>query len=218
MGLAFTSGAAPAEIPYISLFAGIFLSLLGSLPPGMISLSVAQASVRKGLRPAIMMAIGASLVEVLQARISFQFGELFGEMDGLKTGFNILAAVIFGCLGSYFMVQKPTAPKPNAKAIGNSFALLSGAWVSSLNVLAFPYWIFYGTYLEMQGLSASTDLARWSLSLGVGIGTFGVLGLYAVAGQKLTARLPVVAQSTHRIVGGMLLGLSLIQIISLLPT
>jgi len=49
------------------LSAGFALSLFGSLPPGLISLTLSQNSIARGLAAAMAVALGAAVAEFFQA-------------------------------------------------------------------------------------------------------------------------------------------------------
>ncbi|HSB94394.1 MAG TPA: hypothetical protein VLC28_14825, partial [Flavitalea sp.] len=49
---------------------GMFISFLGTLPLGTLNISAMQISVSDGIRPALLFAVGALLVEIIYVRIS----------------------------------------------------------------------------------------------------------------------------------------------------
>jgi threonine/homoserine/homoserine lactone efflux protein len=65
-------------------FLGLGLSFIGSLPFGIINTTVAETTVRKGLRPGVAMSVGASLVEFFQAVLSLFLGM------GIYQGFKVI--------------------------------------------------------------------------------------------------------------------------------
>jgi len=192
----------------IPCLAGLLLSFVGSMPPGMINLTVAKAAIDRGLRRALWIGLGAALVESLQAWLALQFAATLRAWEGWQVWFQVVAVVVLGSIGLFYLLAKPQAPAAKAMRARQTlrdFGL--GLWISSLNLLAFPYWVFYGTYLQGQDLLRKTPLELAAMSLGVGLGTFGLLWLYAQGGQALVNRLPTVLRWTHRAVGAVMLGL-----------
>lgn len=196
----------------IPFLAGFLLSFIGSMPPGMINLTVAKAAIDKGLRRALWIGLGAALVESLQAWLALQFAATLRAWEGWQVWFQVLAVIVLGGIGLFYLLSKPR--RPIARAIHprqnlRDFGL--GLWISSLNLLAFPYWVFYGTYLQGQHLLHMVPRELVAMSLGVGLGTFLLLWLYARGGQVLVNRLPAVMHWTHRAVGAVMIGLGMWQ-------
>lgn len=54
-------------------FIALGLSFIGSLPFGMINMTVAHTAIRKGMQAAIFTALGAALVELIQVFIALKF-------------------------------------------------------------------------------------------------------------------------------------------------
>lgn len=200
----------------LPFLAGLALSFLGSLPPGIISMTVTSVSIRKGIEAALIVGAGAAVIEIIQAWLSIQFTLLYVEQEAVSHYFQLATIPIFLGLGIYYWLVQTSPPQNKPYSFEQSFKL--GAGVSTLNLLAFPYWIFYGTYLQHQGILPSNQLAIGAISLGVGIGTFVLLGIYAKAGQLLLNRLPLVNTWVNKGVGTIMLGLGTWQVVLLVNT
>lgn len=179
--------------------AGFVLSFVGSLPPGLISLTVTNENIRRGVRSALWIALGASLVEMIQAFVSVQFSQMLSIQEGILPYFRWASVLVFLALGIYLFAQKP-----RLKTTGRDYAyrdFLLGVVVSSLNFLAYPYWIFYGTYLQAESW---LGMSIWDgLFLGIGVcgGTFLAMLVYISLSKWMVDSLPQVIGAVNKGLG-----------------
>ncbi|MEO0472973.1 MAG: LysE family transporter [Bacteroidota bacterium] len=198
----------------IAFLAGFVLSYVGSMPLGMINLTVAETTIQRGYRPALTIALGASLVELIQSFVSIQFTQLYMDNPQIKQGIALAAIPIFAGIGLYYLLKPPKPPKLDSQETkGKATDFFKGVLVSALNLLAFPYWVFYGSYLSAEGLLAINFPSLGILSLGVGCGTMALLWTYARLSLLVMNRMDKIAKITGRVIGGLFLALALWQLI-----
>jgi threonine/homoserine/homoserine lactone efflux protein len=193
---------------------GAALSFLGSLPFGMINTSVAETAMRKDFRAGLEASAGASLVEFFQAVLSLLLIDVFVKSAFLDKAFQIVALVVFAVLAVYYLLearkdQKPHKPKVNKLPALPDFA--RGALISSLNVLAFPYWIFYGAWLYANGWMQTGWTDTLVFSAGTMLGVFLALLLYAWLGVFLMTRATRIAKRVNWLLGLLFLALAAYQ-------
>lgn len=202
---------------WLLFFSGFVLSWLGSIPPGLISLSVAQTAALRGLRAALVLGAGAAVAEFFQAWIAAEAAGWFLQHPTVERGLRWAAVPVFLGMGAWLTfwpnagsagAAAPTAsPVTEGKTIAHFF--LKGLLISVFNLLAIPYWLAYCAGLR------STDWWRegwWPtliFSAGVTTGTFLALALYAAAAQWAVQRSDAVARYANRTVGVIFLGLGL---------
>jgi threonine/homoserine/homoserine lactone efflux protein len=192
------------------LAAGFILSLLGSLPPGMISLTVARTTMLHGVRAALVMAGGAALAEFFQAIAAVWLSDWFLQHPEVALGFRWVAALVFTFLGVYLlgfakapkMVEAPT----NARTTWRQF--LKGVAISAINLLAIPYWFVYCGWLKLEGWWLPGYYATSIFAAGVALGTFFSLALYVWLGMLIVQRFQAVAVHANRLVGAIFIGLA----------
>ncbi|TNE49417.1 MAG: hypothetical protein EP344_18210 [Bacteroidetes bacterium] len=194
----------------ILFFAGIALSLAGSLPPGLISLSVAQTSILRGFWSAIVLALGAAFAEFFQAWVAVAFSNWFLDYPDAARGFQMAAIPIFLGLAVYlwFFARPPRTPDAELP-VAPLRQLSRGMLISVFNLLAIPYWVAYAGWLRVnnywkEGLSNTLLFA-----FGVTVGTMAALALYAWLAQELMRRSDMVARLINRFVALIFLGLGI---------
>lgn len=194
------------------LFLVVFgLSLLGSLPPGMISLSVSLNTLKAGLRSGTQVAVGAVLVEWVQAFISVRFAFLFTVHPEYETMLLWVSMIIFTGLAIYhlFFTSYGEQKSPKGDSFKNNF--IKGVCISSANVMVFPYWIFYSTYLGTQGWMNASLGDTLVCCTAVSFGSFTALWAYGLFADKVLSKVENIRKIANKVVGFLFLGFALFQ-------
>jgi threonine/homoserine/homoserine lactone efflux protein len=188
------------------LLAGFVLSLLGSLPPGLINLSVAYIAIRRSFFAAMALGAGAAFAEYFQALIAVA---LVGVMPTFKAAFEWVAAVLFLSLGIYLLLwpQKPGQPDEIDEVSIQSY-FNRGVLISIFNLLAIPYWVTYCSWLQTEGWWSDKTSDMLIFAAGVSIGTIGAFGLYAWFSTKILQRVNNIAKIANLVIGLTFLGLA----------
>jgi threonine/homoserine/homoserine lactone efflux protein len=187
----------------ILLCAGVILSLFGSLPPGLISLSVAQTAIARTLPAALFLAIGAAFAEFFQAWLAIFLSDWFLENPSATNWFTWLSVPVFWGLAVYFLFAPETSKNKGDvvmtySAIGQ---MGRGILLSIFNLLAVPYWFVYCGWLKMEGWWGEETLAHTLLfAMGVSLGTLLVLSLYAYLATAIVHRSDRLAVYANRFV------------------
>jgi threonine/homoserine/homoserine lactone efflux protein len=201
----------PENFEMLLFAAGVVLSLLGSLPPGLISLSVAQTAIQRGLLAAMLLAAGAAGAEFFQAWAAVALTDWFLANPAAERIFQWAAVPVFWGLGMYFLFFAKT---PQTRGRASEFSALkqvgAGILLSAFNLLAIPYWFVYCGSLRVSEVWKEESLASTLVfSAGVTLGTMAALGLYAWLGKVIVERSDVAARYANRCVGLIFLGLGL---------
>lgn len=203
---------------YLSHFLiALGLSFIGSLPFGMINMTVAHTAIRKGLHFALFTAAGAALVELVQVFVALKFTWLFNENAGVERIFQIIATVVFFIGGIYFFFfakSKPTVSDTESQSRRSDF--FKGMFISSLNLMVIPYWIFYATLLTTNDLLVKDNLHVVVFSSGTMCGTFSLLVCYALLGAKILSKSEQVTRWVNKFIGLLLFGFGVFQIYKIL--
>lgn len=194
----------------ILFFAGILLSLSGSLPPGLISLSVAQTAILRGFWAAVILAVGASFAEFFQAWGAVVFADWFISHPAAARIFQLAAIPIFIGLAIYlwFFAKAPRTPEVELP-VHTFRQFFKGVAISFFNLLAIPYWVAYAGWLRINGWWQEGRFNTLLFAFGVSIGTMAALLLYARLAQEMTRRSDQVAKVVNRFVALIFLALGL---------
>lgn len=187
----------------ILLLFGLLLSLIGSLPPGLISLLVAYTSIQKGLKAALWAAFGASMVEFWQAWLASAIATWLIAHPMVENWFQWGALLVF-LAGGVYLLTRTIAANPPQTALPQVSAwrqMGRGALVSLFNLLALPYWFAYCGWLKVNGWWVESAYSILFFSTGVGIGTLIVLSFYAWAAQTMVNRSDQIGLYANRFIG-----------------
>ncbi len=198
--------------------AGFVLSLLGSLPPGLISLSVAQTAIQKSLMAALLLAAGAACAEFFQAWAAVLLADWFMRHPDAEHIFQWAAIPVFWGLALYLIFwAKPPRTPGRVSEVAPLRQIGKGVLLSAFNLLAIPYWFAYCGSLRASGWWQTEGLIQTLVfSSGVTVGTMAALSLYAWLGLLIVQRSESVARYANRFVGLIFLGLGLKLLLGLL--
>ena len=200
--------------------AGFALSLIGSLPPGLISLSVAQTAIAKGVVAAMLLAAGAAGAEFFQAWAAVELADWFMSHPAAEQWFRWVALPVFLGLGLYFIFwARPPRTHGQVADVSPLKQIGKGVLLSAFNLLAVPYWFAYCSSLRASGWWNDDNLASTMIfSAGVTTGTLSALGLYAWLGLMIVRRSESVARYANRVVGVIFLAIGIKILAGLLQT
>ena len=195
-------------------FIAFAVSFIGSLPFGMVNTSVAHTALRKGMTAAMFMAVGVSLVELVQTYVALKFTWLFNENAQVERIFQIIATVMFLAGGVYFLCFAKAKPaSTEAEPPGrrrNDF--MKGMLFSSLNLMAIPFWISFAAILTANGLLEKDDLHVFVFAVGTAVGTFGLLVCYSLLGARILSKSEQITRWVNKFIGLLLIGFGTWQI------
>ncbi len=195
---------------------GAVLGFIGFLPIGMINLNVADTALKQGMREAMAMAFGASVIGFFQALASLFFAGVIMTRPEIEIYLNWISVPILIGAGLFFLYgPKPKGAPEQTPGMRNQ-RFLKGALLSTMNVVAIPFWVFYATYLSTMHLISVDDNLLISLfSLGGGLGMLAVFYLYARLGKYADQKLAALTRYSSTAIAIVMFVLATIQIIRL---
>ncbi len=193
----------------------VFLSFIGSLPFGMINMAVAHAAIQKGIKAAMWMGLGAAIVELFQVLVALKCTWLFEDGGTFSNVFQIVAICIFFIAGIYFFFFAKAKPQKEEqrKMKKRHHEFLKGMFVSSLNLMVIPYWMFYGTLLRTNGWLEKDNASVVVFSVGAAVGAFLLLAVYAYLGDKVLGKSAQVTKWVNKFIGALLFGFGIYQLV-----
>ncbi|MFK7971239.1 MAG: LysE family translocator [Bacteroidia bacterium] len=192
------------------------VSFIGSLPMGLINLTVAETAISRGMRAALWLAFGAVLVEFGQILIALFFADWFFDDEVRQFWMRAIGSVVFIILGLYYIVKKvDDIHVKQDEQTGKHNSFLRGLGLSAVNMMAIPFWLVYGAMLQTQDILSKEGDLMLSFALGAAIGTFGLFIVYARLGMYILRRAKLISRYASTIIGCILLGLGLFFLIKL---
>lgn len=198
----------------LNFLTGLIVSFLGTLPLGVLNITIIDVSLKKGMNSALRFALACALVELVYSYISVQLTKTIITFPAFRPGTEVIATITLMGMGIYYIRKQGQLSGSKQKTV-SSFYL--GTILSILNVVAFPFWILYTTLLQGKGI---VGLSHHSLIivyvLGISIGTIAGLLPFAYASRFLVGILARHQHRMDRMIGFLFLSLSFFQFMSLI--
>lgn len=195
-----------------------FAALAGVLPPGLINMSVAKTCVQHGKKNGVLVAIGASIVVLIQALIAillakYIFGNPFVTNMLLRTGL-----VVFLIMAVFFFIKAKRASVQNVKVPKNAGlrSLGKGMMMSALNVLPIPYFCALGAALNVSGKVSYDIMAISIFMIAAALGTFAALYGYVFFFGRINKKSESFAKYSNYFMAALMLVLVIFTLIRIL--
>lgn len=196
---------------------GFLLSMIGSIPLGLITLTLVDITARKGFQAGVAFSFGATIIEFFYTVVALCFIEVFMEYPKIDTIINWVAVFVFFGFSFYYLFTpaKTSITESVDKAhrrIQSNSSFFFGLGIASLNMLILPFWIFLGGWLN------NLDYLRldffWILifSLGAALGALVVFLGYAKLSFLIIVKADKVSDLTNKVIGGVFMALALYQL------
>lgn len=185
----------------IYFFSAFILSALGSVPPGLITLSIVQRTITSGKKAGLLVALGASLPEFIYAYVALVSLHFFQDNFRIEQSIQGFAIIVFLALGAYYLLKKSKPPTLQQEKKTKQHNLIRGLLAGTLNILIIPFWIFIATWLASYGFEFSSPFITVVFCLGAALGALLVFWLYAILGHFLLSRLGDVVRYSNKVIG-----------------
>lgn len=201
----------------MSFLWGAWWSFVFSLPPGMINLSVLDATVNRHLKSGIILAAAACIIEFLQSFVGTKFSTWFFENPLVGQIIKIAIIPIFAILAIRYFIKARKAwkrkkagegPVVTKKRIG-SFG--RGLVVGLLNPIAIPFFIVLAAKTEEQGLLQNDWYSIIIYVLGTTVGTFLAFMVYGILSRFIAKKLQAIKLWLDIIIGSIFAFLAIEQ-------
>lgn len=169
----------------IVTFALAFLfSILGSIPPGTINLTIIQLGLERKINIAFRLAVAAALIEYPYAWIAITFKTWILSSPVVLDNMKLITAVVMVLLGVLNILSSGN-PSPVLQRFQSS-GFRRGIMLGILNPLAMPYWLGITAYLEAQHwIDISTNARLHAYLAGISSGAFAILIMFAFLARKI---------------------------------
>jgi threonine/homoserine/homoserine lactone efflux protein len=190
---------------------GCIGSFIGTLPMGTINVSIAEESIRRGVRAGIIMACGAAFVEFFQAYIALSFFNILSTNPEVERTIILICIPIFLVIGCYYLFKKNSVTATPTTRASHVIGFAKGVMVTALNLIAIPYYVFLGGYLHSAGLIRLEPEFVAAFSVGVVGGTFLVFLIYAKLGQYIRKKSEKLSLYAGKLVGAIFIAIAISQ-------
>lgn len=171
----------------IHFFYGFLLAMIGFLAPAMLNMTTVRTSIDQGRNAGFLFAFGASSVNALQSLIAFAFLRFLDSNPDVIEWLKRFGVIVLLSL-AYFFFQKSKKVISAKENKNHTHPFVLGAFLSSINMLALPY--YFGSALGLEAGNQITAISPfiYFMSAGVFLGGFVMFGLYAILAELVAKR------------------------------
>lgn len=203
----------------IVFFLGLFVALIGVVPPGLLNMTAAKISLKEGAGRGIMFSTGVCLVVFIQTYIAAIFSRYLSNRPDIVEILQRVAFVIFVLITIYFLA---VASKQNeAKVIetdvrSKKSRFFYGMLLSSLNVFPIPYQAYMTITLATFGVMDFERLSIITYVTGAAMGTFVMLYVYIFFFDRIKDKAFTSQKNMNYIIGSVTGLVALVTFINIL--
>ena len=202
----------------VIFFLGLFVALLGVIPPGLLNMTAARISLKEGPGRGITFSSGVCLIVFVQTYIAAIFARYLSNRSDIVEILQRVAFVIFVLITIYFLIiaksQKEQKLNPDIRSKQSRF--FHGMVLSSLNVFPIPYQAYMTITLAAFGVMDFERLSIITYVTGAAMGTFVMLYFYIFFFEKIKDK-KITSQKSMNYSIGIITGLvALITFINIL--
>lgn len=186
---------------------GFVCSYLGSIPPGVINISVLQYGLHGHQKLGLRFGLAASLVEFVYAAGTVRFHLFLAQHETFTENFELISAIVLVTLGIVSLANSHRAP--SAKATAESpRAFRKGLLIGLANPIVIPFWLGVTAYLQSHNIIVISGYDLFVYVAGISAGTFMLMATVVYLSRRFQ-RVVENRKVVNRIPGIVLLALGL---------
>lgn len=202
---------------FLPLLFGFCISFLAVILPGLINMTGAKISLQEGKNEALSFAFGASVIIFFQTFIAVLFARYINNHQQIVATLQEIGIFVFTGLSIYFfwIAKKPKKLNPSIKIKRKSNRFFFGMFLSLLNFLPIPFYVFASISLASLRYFSFEKSQIISFVSGVVLGSFTVFYIYIVSFKLIQSKTDFLLRNINTIIGSVTTFMAIITIIKL---
>jgi threonine/homoserine/homoserine lactone efflux protein len=202
----------------LPLFLGFAASCLAIVPPGLLNMTAAKLGVLEGRTRALVFALGASVIVLIQTLIAVLFARYLDNNPQVIIVLREVGLAIFIALTIFYFVtaKKLKAEKKELRLHSKKSRFFMGMLLSALNFFPIPFYVFVSITLASYEYFLFEQMFIYTFVIGSALGAFFAFYCYIAFFKKMEARTAFLIRNMNYIVGsvtGLISVLTLLNII-----
>lgn len=188
----------------VIFFLGLFVALIGIIPPGLLNMTAARISLKEGAGRGITFSSGVCIVVFIQTYLAAIFARYLSNRPDIVEILQRVAFVIFVLITVYFLViaSKQQEKKIEGEDIRSKKSrMFHGMLLSTLNVFPIPYQAYMTITLASFGWMNFERTSIITYVTGATMGTFVMLYFYIFFFDKIKDKKFTSQKSMNRTIG-----------------
>lgn len=185
------------------LVLGAITATIGIMPPGLINMTAARVSMNEGRKRALIFALGATIILVIQVLIAIIFARFLDGNPDIILVFREIGLAIFVSLTVFFFWKGKTENTENesVKLHSKRSRFFMGMFLSALNFFTIPFYVLVSISLSSYKYFFFTKPFIYTFSAGVALGTYLGFYCYITFFEKLETQSGFMLRNMNYIIG-----------------
>jgi len=171
----------------VVFFLGLFIALVGVIPPGLLNMTAARISLKEGPGQGISFSSGVCLIVFIQTYVAAIFARYLSNRPDVVEILQRVAFVIFVLITIYFLIiaRNQKEAKVEADVMSKKSRFFHGMFLSALNVFPIPYQAYMTITMASFGWMSFERTSIITYVTGASMGTFVMLYFYIFFFDKI---------------------------------
>lgn len=191
------------------------MAFISLIPPGMLNMTAVRTKIEKSKKSALLFSLGAAIIVIPQAYIALAFTKYFAKHPEIIDRLTIAGIVVLFILSLFFFFLARKKFKGEGKKRKGNF-LFIGMFMSTMNMLAIPFYLVLSAVLEKKGLLIMSQPYISIFVAGVFLGAFALFSLYVNFASFIEKRAQFIARNINYILSILFFVLGILTLYKLL--
>ncbi len=202
----------------LPLFLGFVTASVGIIPPGLINMTAAKVSLNEGRTRAMVFALGATVIILIQTFIAVLFARFIDKNPDIVILLREIGLAIFVVLTIFFFwkANRSSTEKKELKLRSKKSRFFLGMLLSALNFFPIPFYVFVSVTLASYNYFSFEKQFICTFVLGSGIGAFFAFYCYIAFFEKMETKTTFLIKNMNYIIGAITGLVSIITLINII--
>lgn len=198
---------------FLLFLIAFLISAAGTLPPGLITLTITQTAIKEGRAAGLQSSFGATIPEFLYTYLALIGADFLLRNANISYYIQVVSAVLFFGLGLWFWLTAPKALKTtNDGPLPSKRFFQRGLVAGFFNFLIIPFWLFIIVWLRANGYVIAGQVNFLLFSVAGALGAFCAFLLYLAIGAFILRKFQTVEKHLNKLIGSIFLLLFAYQV------
>jgi threonine/homoserine/homoserine lactone efflux protein len=197
---------------FIHVFYGVVMAYFGLISPGMLNMTTLKIRINTGKIESVKFAFGASVIVLIQASIALFFADYFVKNPKIIELIKVAAIFVFFALAIFFFFLSRKEITSNSNKSNKNY-FISGLAMSSVNMLAVPFYLGISIYLAAANKIIIKQPFILFFVLGAAIGSFLLFCTYIIFAKIIIKKVSFIATNINIILSALFFGLGILTLI-----
>lgn len=196
---------------------GFAATCLAIVPPGLLNMTAAKMGVREGRTRALVFALGASLIVIIQTWIAVIFARYIDSNPHIIVILREVGLAIFVGLTIYFFIAANKVKVEKEVTMHSKRSrFFMGMLLSALNFFPIPFYVFVSITLASYDYFVFERLFIHSFVIGSGLGAFFAFYCYIAFFKRMEAHTVFLIKNMNYIIGSVTGAISILTLINII--